>query len=191
MQSKNTNIFRTIIQKIIKIFIITFLITSYLFFAYSYFQQRKILISSSQSTINGNQYDEKSLEKVTRIIDGDTFEIEGGIKVRLIGVNTPEMNGGKTKIECFAKEATEELTRLLQDKRVRLEKDVSETDKYGRLLRYTYLDDVFINDLLVRDGYAQVATYPPDVKYLEIFLKSQKYAKENNFGLWLKCQTNK
>jgi micrococcal nuclease len=67
---------------------------------------------------------------------------------------------------------------------VRLEKDISETDKYGRLLRYVYVGDLFVNAELVKLGYAQVATYPPDVKYQEYFLTLQREAEEAGRGLW-------
>lgn len=127
------------------------------------------------------------LSQVTRVIDGDTFEIEGGVKVRLIGVDTPEMNGGKSKIECFAQEATNKLKESLEGKKVLLVKDVSEVDKYGRLLRYVYLDNIFINDMLLKDGYGQISTYPPDVKFVDEFTQSQKTAREAKLGLWSKC----
>jgi len=70
---------------------------------------------------------------------------------------------------------------------VRLEKDVSETDKYGRLLRYVWIDDIFVNDYLVRQGYAYTYTYPPDVKYSEQFVEAQQEAKKNSRGLWGGC----
>ena len=84
-------------------------------------------------------------------------------------------------------EAYDYLDELLDGKSVRLEKDVSETDKYGRFLRFVYLEDVFVNDKLVRDGYARVYTYPPDVKYQDQFRESEKLARENNLGLWKMC----
>lgn len=125
--------------------------------------------------------------KVTRVIDGDTIEIEGGKRVRLIGIDTPELNkSGETG--CFGREAFDYADKLLKGQAVRLEKDISETDRYGRLLRYIYLGDVFINDKLVREGYARVYTYPPDVKYSEQFRQAENEARENNRGLWSACQ---
>ena len=120
--------------------------------------------------------------RVSRVIDGDTFELEDGRKVRLIGINTPETD------KCFGDQATENTKKILEGQYVRLEKDVSETDKYGRLLRYAWVGDVFVNESLVRDGYAQVATYPPDVKFQEIFISVQREARDNNRGLWLACR---
>lgn len=127
------------------------------------------------------------LVKVTRVVDGDTIEVEGGTKIRYIGIDAPETVDPKRPDGCFGKEASEKNKELVLGKNVLLEKDVSETDKYGRLLRYVYVGDTMINDELVREGYAQVSTYPPDVKYQDKFLDSEKYAMENNLGLWGKC----
>ncbi|HKB88398.1 MAG TPA: thermonuclease family protein [Patescibacteria group bacterium] len=122
--------------------------------------------------------------KVTRVIDGDTIEIEDGQKVRYIGVDTSEIY---PKIECYSEEAKKENENLVLGRTVKLEKDVSETDKYSRLLRYVYLDNEFINDELVKTGFAKVETVPPDIKYKSEFLESENYAKENKLGLWSKC----
>ncbi len=124
--------------------------------------------------------------KVVRVIDGDTFEIEGGKKVRLIGVDTPEsVHPDAARNTEFGKKAAEFTKKTIEGKKVLLFKDVSETDKYGRLLRYVYLEDgTFFNELLVREGYAMVSTYPPDVKFADLFLEAQQYARENNKGLW-------
>lgn len=132
-----------------------------------------------------------SLTKVIKVIDGDTIEVESGDKVRYIGINTPEMESS----ECYAQEATNEDKLLVLGKTVRLEKDVSETDKYGRLLRYVYVQDpvvgsnqeIFVNNYLVGMGYAVTMTVPPDVKYKNVFADSQNFAKENKLGLWGKC----
>lgn len=122
---------------------------------------------------------------VVRVIDGDTIEIEGGKRVRYIGINTPETS----PVECFGVEATNKNKELVGGKRVRLEKDISELDKYGRLLRYVWVGDIFVNDYLVRQGYAYATTYPPDVEYSNQFVQAQREAKENNRGLWAGCQT--
>ena len=125
--------------------------------------------------------------EVTRVIDGDTIEvnIEGHLyKVRYIGIDTPETVHPAKPVEYFGKEASEKNRELVEGKTVRLEKDVSETDKYGRLLRYVWVDDVMANAELVRLGYAQVSTYPPDVKYQALFLQLQREAEEAGLGLW-------
>lgn len=133
--------------------------------------------------------------KVIRVVDGDTIEIEGKIKVRYIGINTPELHDPRKPIECFGQAASDENKRLVEGKEVYIEKDVSETDKYKRLLRYVWIGNplnasseaMFINDYLVRQGFAQVSTFPSDVKYQQQFLEAQTEAKENNRGLWSKC----
>lgn len=122
--------------------------------------------------------------KVTRVVDGDTIEIEGGQKVRYIGIDTPETVDPKKPVQCFGKEASNKNKELVENKQVRLEKDVSETDQFGRLLRYVYIDDVFVNDYLVRNGFAHSSTFPPDVKYQSQFLEAEKEARENGRGLW-------
>ncbi len=131
------------------------------------------------------------LFKVTRVIDGDTIVLENKKIVRYIGVDTPEIKS-KTDSACYAQEAKLANEKLVLEKMVRLEKDVSETDIYKRLLRYVYVDNpstssgqvVFVNEYLVKEGYALLATYPPDVKYQPIFQKALTYARENNKGLW-------
>lgn len=124
---------------------------------------------------------------VVRVIDGDTIEvdIEGRLcKVRYIGIDTPETVHPTRGEEPYGKEACAKNKELVEDRIVELEKDVSETDKYGRLLRYVYVNGLFVNAELVRLGYAQVATYPPDVKYQDLFLQLQREAWEAGRGLW-------
>ena len=132
---------------------------------------------------------------VTKVIDGDTIVLENGEKVRYIGINTPELHHQKKEVKCFAKEAYEENKKLVLGKRVFLQKDVSEKDKYNRLLRYIFLDEQmstseasFINLYLVKNGFAFAASFPPDVKYNSLFLNAQKEAREKNLGLWQRCQ---
>lgn len=129
---------------------------------------------------------------VTKVVDGDTIEIEGGEKVRYLGVDTPETKDPRKPVQCFGKEASNKNKELVEGKRVVLEKDVTNTDKYNRLLRFVFLDlgngtRLFINDYLIREGYGQVLTIPPDVKYSEQFLAAQKQAREAKLGLWGKC----
>lgn len=122
---------------------------------------------------------------VKRVVDGDTIEIEDGSKVRYIGIDTPEMSQKKDKEdECFAKEATQKNKDLVEGKYVRLEKDVSETDRYGRLLRYVYVGEEMVNEILVRDGYASAVTFPPDVKFETLFRKVQAEARRETRGIW-------
>ena len=133
------------------------------------------------------------LTKVVKVIDGDTIKIDTGQTVRYIGIDTPELHHPKKKLECFGKEARDKNKKLVEGKLVRLEKDVSETDKYWRLLRYVYVitesspSGEFINDYLVREGYAYSSTFPPDVKYSDHFRNLENQARENLRGLWNKC----
>lgn len=129
--------------------------------------------------------------KVLRVIDGDTIDTNIG-RIRYIGVDTPETVDPRRGVQCFGKDASDENKRLVEGKQVYLEKDVSETDKFRRLLRYVYLelDDgqlLFVNDYLVRQGFAQTVTYPPDVKYIDQFTQAQRQARENQRGLWMVC----
>lgn len=139
-------------------------------------------VEGTQSSSTPSIAPARDLLKVIKVIDGDTIVLETGETVRYIGIDTPE-----TKGDCFAVESTNKNKELVLGKEVKLEKDVSETDRYKRLLRYVYIDDIFVNDYLVREGYAKVSTYPPDVKYQGQFLESEKYARENGLGLWSKC----
>lgn len=133
--------------------------------------------------------------KALRVIDGDTIEIEGNIKLRYIGIDTPETKHPTKGVQCFGKEASNKNKELVEGKMIRMEKDISETDRYGRLLRYVWLVDdsatssagLFVNDYLVREGYAHASTFPPDVAYSEQFVEAQREARENNRGLWNKC----
>ncbi|MDP3062609.1 MAG: thermonuclease family protein [Chloroflexota bacterium] len=108
-------------------------------------------------------------------------------RVRHIGVDTPETVHSTIGEEPYGKEASDRNRQLVQGKTVWLEKDVSETDKYGRLLRYIYLDaqgTQMVNAILVQEGLAQVSTYPPDVKYVDLFLSLQREARDAGRGMW-------
>lgn len=145
---------------------------------------------------------------VLRVIDGDTFVLESGEKVRLIGINSPEVG------YCYANDATEYLKSLILGKKVYLEKDVSETDRYDRLLRYVYVDAanndasenlndatagsagenqshqdsrIFINEDLVKKGYAEAKKYPPDIKYADKIQEAHDDAVATGLGIWGAC----
>jgi micrococcal nuclease len=120
---------------------------------------------------------------VTRVVDGDTFVIETGEYVRFIGIDSPELN----KKECYSVESTGYLKDRIENKQVKLVKDVNNTDRYKRLLRYVYIDDEFLNEELVNEGYAKEKAYPPDTKYQDILNDAEIRAKELNFGLWKYC----
>ncbi|OFV68312.1 MAG: micrococcal nuclease [Candidatus Syntrophoarchaeum caldarius] len=115
---------------------------------------------------------------VTSVIDGDTVELQNGERVRLLGINTPEMG------QPYYEEATNMLKKLIEGKTVMLEKDVEDKDKYGRLLRYIYIDDRFVNLELVREGYANVYIIPPNTRYSDDFEKAEEEAKNAKRGIW-------
>jgi len=122
-----------------------------------------------------------------RVIDGDTIEvlIKGEVyTVRYIGIDTPEMNDPRPDIHAVAEEALLLTRNLVEGKTVELEKDVSETDRYDRLLRYVRVGDTFVNAELVEYGYAWVKTYPPDARYEDLFLELQTKAQEYHLGVW-------
>ncbi len=115
---------------------------------------------------------------VKEIIDGDTIVLSDNSRVRLIGINTPEHG------MYFFEEARDALEIMVLGREVILEKDISEIDKYGRLLRYVYTGGLFVNLEMVKRGFANCYTYPPDVKYSEKFVEAERYARENDKGLW-------
>ena len=124
---------------------------------------------------------------VTRVVDGDTIEVEIAgqeYTLRYIGINTPETVDPRRPVQCFGHEASDFNKQLVDGKAVALEKDVSETDQFGRLLRYVWLNGEMVNATLVREGYAQASAYPPDVKYQDFFSSLQAEASDAGRGLW-------
>jgi micrococcal nuclease len=117
-------------------------------------------------------------EKVTEVIDGDTFKTKNGTTVRLLGINAPEMTepGGDISKDV--------LTLMILNKNVRLERDITNKDDYGRLLRYVYQGNTFVNAEIVRNGYAEARFYPPDTMYRRYVEEVEKMAVRNGRGLW-------
>jgi len=115
------------------------------------------------------------------VVDGDTIVLASGERVRYIGIDTPEATGAS---EFFGPEATEANRRLVAGRRVRLERDVSDRDRFDRLLRYLYVDGVMVNAELVREGFARVLVYPPDTRYTTCFSALEGEAREAGRGLW-------
>ncbi len=130
--------------------------------------------------------------RVARIIDGDTIEValDGRTwTVRYVGIDTPETKHGNTNVEWMGPQAAAANKGLVANQTVVLEKDTSETDRYGRLLRYVWLDRgdkgwLLVNLRLVERGFAQVATFPPDVKYADVFVAAERRARDADVGLW-------
>jgi micrococcal nuclease len=131
---------------------------------------------------------------VTRVVDGDTIHVDiagQDFTVRYIGMNTPETVAPDKPVECYGPEASARNKQLVTGQTVELEKDVSETDQYGRLLRFVWLPDSshpgqaeMVDALLVQDGYARLDTFPPDVRYKDLFAQLQRQAQAARAGLW-------
>ncbi len=119
-----------------------------------------------------------NLVRVTRVIDGDTIVIENGNHVRYIGINAPEHG------QLYYREAMKFNEKLVNGKRVLLETDISDKDKYGRLLRYIYIRGTFVNAEMVRNGYARANAYPPDIKHQNYLELMEIEAKKQGVGIW-------
>ncbi len=129
----------------------------------------------------GTQYSDDCF-MVKEVLDGDTIVLSDNRRVRLIGINTPE------KGMYFFDEAREVLEVIVLGKEVVLEKDVSEADMYGRLLRYVFVKDLFVNLEMIERGFANIYTCPPDIKYTEKFLEAERTARSSDLGLWQKSK---
>lgn len=133
----------------------------------------------------------EGIARVERVVDGDTIRVtfdgdDEVYRVRLLLVNTPEVQG---EPECYGEEAAAYLAALLPaGTLVELERDVSDTDRFGRLLRYAYLDDgTLVNEALLTGGYAHVVTFPPDLREVDRFRAVEREAREAGRGLWSAC----
>jgi len=126
--------------------------------------------------------------RVVRVIDGDTIEVETGDRVRYIGMDAPETVDPRKPVQCFGAEASKKNRELVEGKSVRLKRDISDRDAYGRLLRYAYLQEgQLVNLELVRQGYARALTFPPDVEYADEFVAAEESARRSKLGLWSAC----
>ncbi len=127
--------------------------------------------------------------KVTKVVDGDTFKVDYEGKeetIRLLLIDTPETVHPNKPEQPFGKEASDFMKEKLTGKRVELELDVSERDKYGRILAYTYdLEGNMLNEQLLEKGLARVAyIFPPNTKYVDRFQEIQKEAQQKEVGIW-------
>ena len=146
---------------------------------------------SSDPPVKGQEEEAAAAEvevTVTRVTDGDTVrvypEIDGEDRVRLIGVDTTEMTSGR-KPDPYGEEAARFTRERLEGRDVSLQFDAERVDDYGRLLAYAYLSDsAMFNETLLREGCAQVATFPPNTRYLERFEDAQEEAREARRGIW-------
>lgn len=145
----------------------------------------------------GKSYDYTNII-VKRAVDGDTLLLASGERVRLIGIDTPEIHESSklyrdskrskqdvSEIKEMGQRSYQFTKNLVEGKAVSLEFDVERQDRYERLLAYVYLKDgTFVNAEIVKQGYASLMTYPPNVKYADLFLKLYREARENKRGLW-------
>lgn len=119
-----------------------------------------------------------------RVIDGDTFVTQQQTHVRLIGIDTPERR------EPYYNEAKQALSRYISGRQLRLERDISDVDRFDRELRYVWADvdndgdEDFVNELMVRDGFARAKAYKPNVKYRHILEAAETEAKLKTKGIW-------
>lgn len=147
----------------------------------SVFEPIKSDLKTSEPTVS-------ALYPVTRVIDGDTIEVEidgTAEKIRLIGIDTPEsVHPDQDRNVPYGSIASAFTKEQLSGQSVGLEFDVQERDKYGRLLAYVYLGGKMFNEILLEQGHAVVSTYPPNVKYVEQFTQLQQQAREQGVGLW-------
>ena len=140
-----------------------------------------------KSSVSYIPLSEENMVKVIQVIDGDTIKIKGGEMVRYIGIDAPETVDPRKSVECFGKEGFRRNKELVEGKMVRLEKDVVDRDKYHRLLRYVWIDDMLVNAELVKQGFAYAYSFPPDIKYHYLFTKAQQEAMQGKRGLWRSC----
>jgi micrococcal nuclease len=156
-----------------------------------------IITSAVYNKFFANSFDDEyantpsDLYKVVKVVDGDTIKvnIKGQIEtVRLIGLDTPEIVDPRKTVQCFALEASNKAKEMLSDKNVKLETDSTqgELDKYGRLLRYVFLEDgTLYNKFMIAEGYAHEYTYQSNpYKYQAEFIAAEVSARENQKGLW-------
>ena len=139
---------------------------------------------------------------VERVVDGDTIEVDidgRSERVRLIGIDTPEIaheafdGRPANETECYGDEAHEfTRTLLAEGTPVRLERDVVGRDDYGRILAYVHRasDGVFVNFEVVRQGYGQPLTIPPNVAHAELMVEAARDAERDDVGLWAGCSAS-
>ncbi|PIY58722.1 MAG: nuclease [Candidatus Yonathbacteria bacterium CG_4_10_14_0_8_um_filter_43_17] len=151
---------------------------------------RSDLVRTAPATMQSSIASSEIMPVITRVVDGDTIVVLiNGVqeKVRLIGVDTPEIFDPRGSAQCFGEEASAFTKSLLESKFVRLEADASQDDRdrYGRLLRYVFLDDdTLINQKIIFEGYGHEYTYRRPYKYQTEFKNAEKGARESQKGLW-------
>lgn len=134
------------------------------------------LLRPAENAAGPEYYMERA--RVSLVIDGDTIELEDGRRVRYLGIDTPESG------EPYYEEATAKNAELVEGKLVELQPGNRDMDEYGRLLRYVYVDGVFVNAELVAQGYAEAYIFDPDDRFSQVLVQLEQYARMRNKGLW-------
>ena len=143
-------------------------------------------LSPKESKTDNNRSNLVQYE-VIRVIDGDTVELKNGERLRYNDIDTPETVHPSKPIECYGSEASKKNKELVEGKKILVELGNPEKDRYGRLLGYVYIDDLFVNAELVRGGYAEVNSYGnPGSKFNEL-IQIENKAKSKLTGLWANC----
>lgn len=171
-----------------------------IFLAFSLSSCDEISDYNMDNEVNSNTYSEDfEKAKVLSVHDGDTIRVKINgkkEKVRFVGVNTPEVAKDGNPAEFMAEEAKNYTEEILKDKEIYLERDISDRDKYDRLLRYIWLEKPLsnpelsdienktLNGILVKEGYAYANYYKPDIKYHNFLKDLEKSAQDNKLGIW-------
>jgi len=143
----------------------------------------------NQNTLTMTSLPEEDVYLVSKVIDGDTIEVikdNETFKVRYSGIDTPELDSKNKETKCLAEKAKEANENLINNKKVKLEKDINDKDEYGRLLRYVWLDNTLINEYLVENGFARADTFLSGEKHKKRLEEAEIKAKGNEVGLWSK-----
>ena len=152
-------------------------------------QQLTALVPSSTPSILGvSEQKNDAVVVVERVVDGDTVVIQGGKKVRLIAIDTPEMTGDPA-VRCYGEEAKALTVQLVEGASVRLEYDKDLTDRYNRELAYIWKDEYLVNELIAQAGAGRAKAYPPNTKYQQRLEIAAEAARDAKMGLWSKCGT--
>lgn len=136
-----------------------------------------VFLAAAWSNLTGNIISEEKFS-VAKVIDGDTIRLSTGEKVRFLNIDTPEIG------QYLQKEATARMKELIGNSSVTLESDITNRDRYGRLLRYVYENGTMLNLIMVREGYARAYFIPPDDKHLKEIQEAEAYARSRNLGIW-------
>jgi micrococcal nuclease len=135
---------------------------------------------------------DRAAARVVEVVDGDTIRValDGGeVPVRLIGIDTPERDGPFTEEECLGPQASRFTADALDGRDVELEYDVERTDRFDRVLAYVWIEDTLFNERILERGLAVLATFPPNVRYVDRFTAAQELARDQGLGLWAACRS--